>query len=151
MDSCGLGWLLEGQTNAYSYALVKLRERINWDADFTLKWKMETDSAGTNHNGYLAFGSAVNETNVIRAGLEREAGRLVITEPGAGGESDLTGLTFPSGVLDLEVAYARADNSLTLRLGHQQPETRPERQLPRHHASGLRRATSPHPFRFLRN
>ncbi len=117
VDSSDLGWLLDGATSAYGYALVKLRERINWDADFRLKWKLETDSAGTNHNGYLAFGSAASEASVIRAGLERAAGRLVITEPGSGGQSVLTGQTFPSGVLDLEVAFARADNSLTLRLG----------------------------------
>jgi hypothetical protein len=42
---------------------------------------------------------------------------MVITEPAAGGESELTGLTFLSGVLDLEVAYAIADNSLTFHLG----------------------------------
>jgi arylsulfatase A-like enzyme len=117
VDSSDLGWLLDGPTSAYSYALVKLRERINWNADFTLKWKLETDSAGTNHNGYLAFGSAANESSLIRAGLKRDAGQPVITEPGSAGESTLTGLTFPSGVLDVEVAFARADNSLTLRVG----------------------------------
>ena len=117
VDSSDLGWSLQGQTTAYSYALVKLRERINWDADFTLKWKMETDSTGTNHTGYLAFGSAASESSVIRAGLEREAGRLVITEPGSGGQSVRSGLTFPNGVLGLEVAFAQADNSLTLSLG----------------------------------
>jgi arylsulfatase A-like enzyme len=117
VDSSDLGWLLDGQSTAYSYALVKLRERINWDADFTLKWKMDTDSAGTNHTGYLAFGSAASESSVICAGLEREAGRLVIIEPGSGGQNVPSGLTFPNGVLDLEVAFARADNSLTLRLG----------------------------------
>lgn len=117
VDSSDLGWLLDAQTNVFGYALVKLRERLNWDADFTLKWKMETEPAGTNQNGYLAFGSAASEASVIRAGLKREAGQLVITEPGTGGQSVVSGLTFPEGVLDLEVAFARADNSLTLRVG----------------------------------
>ena len=49
----GPGLVADGQTNAFSYALVKLRERINWDADFRLKWKMETDAAGTNENAVL--------------------------------------------------------------------------------------------------
>jgi arylsulfatase A-like enzyme len=116
VDSSDRGWFVQGQTTAYSYALVKLRERILWDADFTLRWQMDTDAPGTNHNGYLAFGSAVNEASLFRAGLEREAGRLLITEPG-GAQSALSGLTFSNGVLELEVAFARADRSLTLRCG----------------------------------
>ena len=116
VDSSDLGWSVQGSTTAYSYALVKLRERINWDADFTLRWKMQTDPTGANHTGYLAFGSAASEASLIRAGLEREAGRLVITEP-SGTQSVLNGLTFSNGVLDLEVAFARADRSLALRLG----------------------------------
>lgn len=116
VDSSDLGWLVEGTSAATSYALVKLRERINWDADFTLRWQMDADTPGTNHNGYLAFGSAANEASLFRAGLEREAGRLVIAEPG-GAQSTLTGLTFPNGVLDLAVDFRRADRSLTLRWG----------------------------------
>jgi arylsulfatase A-like enzyme len=117
LDSSDLGWSIQGQTTAYSYALVKLRERINWDTDFTLKWKLQTDSTGASQNGYLAFGSAANESSLIRAGLIREAGQMIITEPGTGGQSVLAGLSFSNGVLDLDVAFARPDNSLTLRQG----------------------------------
>jgi hypothetical protein len=115
VDSSDLGWLVQGSTTLYSYALVKLRERINWDADFTLHWKMQTDSVGT--NGYLAFGWAANEAGLIRAGFDRQAGRLVITEPGSGGQSVSNGVAFANGVLDCEVAFAPADKSLTLRVG----------------------------------
>lgn len=117
VDSSDLGWMLDGHTNAYSYVLVKLRERINWDTDFTLKWTMETDSIGPSQNGYLAFGSAANEASVLRAGLIRETGQLLIVEPGSGGQSVVSGVTVPNGTLDLQVAFTRNDNSLTLRLG----------------------------------
>ena len=36
---------------------------------------------------------------------------MVITEPGAAGESELTGLTFPGGVLDLEVGALHRDEA----------------------------------------
>jgi arylsulfatase A-like enzyme len=114
VDSSDLGWLVQSSTTLYSYALVKMREQINWNADFTLRWKMQTDSVGT--NGFLAFGSAANEASLIRAGFDRQAGRLVITEP-SGAQSVLNGLTFSNGVLDWEVAFIRADKSLTLRVG----------------------------------
>ena len=114
VDSSDLGWLVQGQTTAYSYALVKLRERINWDADFTLKWKMQTDATGT--NGFLAFGSAASESSLFRVGVDRPAGRLVITEP-SGAQSIKSSLTFSNGVQELEIAFTRAGNSLTLRQG----------------------------------
>jgi len=114
VDSSDLGWLVQGPNTSYSYALVKLRERINWDTDFTLRWQMQVDSAGT--NGFIAFGSAASEASLFRAGLDAKAGRLVIIEP-SGAQSVTNGLTFPNGVLDCEVAFARADNSLTLRVG----------------------------------
>ena len=117
VDSSDLGWSLQGPTTSYSYALVKLREPINWDADFKLKWKMQTTAAGASQNGYVAFGSAASEASVIRAGVVRETGQLVITEPGTGGQSVRSGVTIPTGVLELEIAFARADRSLTLRLG----------------------------------
>jgi len=114
VDSSDLGWLVQGASTAYSYALVKLRERINWSADFTLRWQMQVDATGT--NGVIAFGSAASEASLFRAGLDVIAGRLLIIEP-SGAQSVLNGLTFPNGVLDLEIAYSRADNSLTLRQG----------------------------------
>jgi len=114
VDSSDLGWLIQGSTTAYSYALVKLRERINWDTDFTLRWQMQVDSAGT--NGVIAFGWGANESSLFRAGLDVNAGRLVIIEP-SGAQSVANGLTFSNGVLNLEIAYTRADNSLTLRQG----------------------------------
>ncbi len=114
VDSSDLGWLVQGTTTANGYALVKLRESINWSADFTLRWKMKIDSAGT--NGFLAFGSAASEANLFRVGVDKSAGRLVITEP-SGSQTVTNGLVFANGVLDLEIAFTRADNSLTLRQG----------------------------------
>jgi len=114
VDSSDLGWLVQGSTTANSYALVKLREQLNWNSDFTLRWTMQIDSAGT--NGFLAFGSAASESSLFRVGLDRPAGRLVITEP-SGVQSVKPGLTLSNGVQELEIAYARADNSLTLRQG----------------------------------
>ena len=116
-DSSDLGWLLDAATNRPAYVLTTLREPITWNEDFSLVWRMETTGARANENGYIAFGPGAAESSLIRAGLERSPGRLVITEPGAAGESELTGLTFPAGVLELELAYAVADNSLTLRWG----------------------------------
>ena len=114
VDSSDLGWLVQGATTSYSYALAKFRARINWHADFTRRWKIKIPTAGT--NGFLAFGSAASEASLLRVGVDRQAGRLVITEP-SGAQSLKAGLTFTNGVLDLEVAFTRADNLLTLRQG----------------------------------
>jgi arylsulfatase A-like enzyme len=114
VDSSDLGWLVRGPNAAHSYALVKLREPINWDADFTLRWQMQLDAAGT--NGFLVFGPAASESSLFRAGVDAPAGRLVIAEP-SGAQSVTSGLTFSYGVLDLEISFDRADRSLTLRQG----------------------------------